>query len=423
MKLADVYPLEDEYGNQYASRDYSTKANQEYVQELADSMRMKGIPDEPISVVADGGIYRIKTGNSRVMAMWQLGTVECPAVVDDDDTVQSVLEAVVRTDTKKKYEAIEKSRFTQQLFMFGKDEYVSEVTGISKDKVRRMRRAAAKVDDAAEDMTLDRLLMIDEFSDDPDAVEQLTNCSEADAENIAARLRRERRAAEKKAALRAALELQGVPVVEDRAELGRMSYYASASEPGDIEGRIPPEWKKGQVKALVTEEWGDARASIYVSDALTGESEEKAELRSQVEAYERALDAMDADRFAWFWKGMAEGRPMPNLLRECAAKFEDNYFVERAVKEMGDECLAAARNKGLSLYDYAIGFDAISTEGSRWCSDVLAKGEVAEYRRSTVSHYLDELVFYQADGWDPGEGHALIAKLSEILDEEGDEDE
>ena len=40
------------------------------------------------------------------------------------------------------------------------------------------KRTMDKIGDAAEDMTLDRMLAIDEFADDPDIVEKLTNCTD-----------------------------------------------------------------------------------------------------------------------------------------------------------------------------------------------------------------------------------------------------
>jgi len=54
VSIEDVYPLVDEFGNDLATRDYSTKANQAYVEELARSMRAKGIPDEMVTLVRDG---------------------------------------------------------------------------------------------------------------------------------------------------------------------------------------------------------------------------------------------------------------------------------------------------------------------------------------------------------------------------------
>lgn len=67
VSIEDVYPLVDEFGNDLARRDYTLKENQAYVQELARSMRSKGIPDEMVTLVRDGGIYRIKAGNSRII--------------------------------------------------------------------------------------------------------------------------------------------------------------------------------------------------------------------------------------------------------------------------------------------------------------------------------------------------------------------
>jgi len=73
VRVADVLPLVDEYGNEFAQRDYSLKVNQEYVAELAESMRRTGEPDEPITVIPEGGIYYVKTGRSRYEAMKLLG--------------------------------------------------------------------------------------------------------------------------------------------------------------------------------------------------------------------------------------------------------------------------------------------------------------------------------------------------------------
>lgn len=415
VKLEDVYPLEDEYGNQYTSRDYSTKANREYVRELAESMRMKGIPDEPISVVEDGGIYRIKTGNSRVMAMRELGTRECPAIVDDDDTVQSVLEAVVRTDTKKKYEPVERSRFVQQLVMFGDDQYVSDVSGIEVSKVKRIRKARMVVDDAGDDMTIDRMLLIEEFSDDPDAVAELSSCSERDAGWIADKHRRLRRKREEKAAFEAAFGLQGVPVAHDLQEVDGMAYFLSVPTPGEVAERLPEEWEKGQVVALVTGTYSGASASIYVSPELGGEDEDKAELRRLEDAYGAAIEAMDEARAAWFWGNLATGKPMTNVLRECGERFLDDHVMTSLDGEITEEAEAAARNKGLSLFDYALGFTGFYSEGHRFAR-CLARESVEEHWKGSVNGYIDELVMFQADGWEPGEATSLIKRLSELAD-------
>lgn len=304
VKLADVFPLEDEFGNQYASRDYSTKANQQYVRELAESMRMKGIPDEPIAVVEDGGIYRIKTGNSRVMAMRELGTRECPAIIDDEDTVQSVIEAVVRTDTKKKYEDVEKSRFVQQLVMFGDDQYVSDVSGIEVEKVKRIRKARMVVDDAGDDMTLDRMIALADFADDKEAVKQLTNCTEREFPAILDKLQAEKEKRERSATVVASLESRGVKMADDVSGMKIVTTVQNASQ-------IPADLPEG---AVATPHQVPGFFAIYAptSEEVNDEVERQAALR---EANAKRHEAASERRGEWLaaqirrWDDLGAKRP------------------------------------------------------------------------------------------------------------------
>lgn len=213
VNIEDVYPLVDEFGNDIASRDYTRKENIAYVDELARSMKSKGVPDEMVTLVRDGGIYRIKAGNSRVMAMRKLGTKSFPAIVEDTSTEQAIIETTVRTNTKKKYEDIEECRFIRQLALFGNDEYVSEVSGIEPAKVAKVRKAAKLVDDAADDMSLLRLIAIGEFADDSEAVEALTNCTEKDFPRIESELKHGREIAEQSKAIEDVLAKMGIEVV------------------------------------------------------------------------------------------------------------------------------------------------------------------------------------------------------------------
>lgn len=234
VNIEDVYPFEDEYGNQFLSRDYSTKENQRYVHELAKSMAKKGIPDEPVQLVAEGGIYRIKSGNSRVMAMRELGTKKFPAIVYDEDDLVESIETVIRTNVKKKYEAVEESRFVQQLTMFASDEYVAETAGMDVERVRRIRKGRDKVDDAAEDMTLWRLEAIGEFADDPGAVAELTNCTEKEYPAIAAKYRATRERAQKQSEIVGTLKKLGVEI-GDTAGMRLVKTVSSASAiPDDL---------------------------------------------------------------------------------------------------------------------------------------------------------------------------------------------
>lgn len=236
VKVEDIYPLEDEYGNDMATRDYSLEVNKEYVRELADSFGPDGTPDELITLVRDKGIYRVKAGNSRVRAMELLGTKECQAIVEDIDgeeaMAQAIVETVVRTNTKKKYEALEESSFVRQLHMFGDDQYVSEVSGIEVEKVARMRKAVEIVDDAAEDMSLLRLIAIGEFADNEEDVEALTNCKESDFQRIYNGIVRRRENQRKCEEIEAALSGAGIELVEERPD--GYAYDSWFDEVGDV---------------------------------------------------------------------------------------------------------------------------------------------------------------------------------------------
>lgn len=222
VKVEDIYPLEDEYGNDMATRDYSLEVNKRYVEELAKSFGPDGTPDELITLVRDDGIYRVKAGNSRVRAMELLGTRECQAIVEDIDgeeaRAQAIVETVVRTNTKKKYEALEESSFVRQLHMFGDDQYVSEVSGIEVEKVAKVRKAVEMVDDAADDMSLLRLIAIGEFSEDEDAVKRLTNCKENDFQRVYDNLVHMREDKRRREDIEAALSEAGIELVEKRPE-------------------------------------------------------------------------------------------------------------------------------------------------------------------------------------------------------------
>lgn len=236
VKVEDIYPLEDEYGNDMATRDYSLEVNKEYVRELADSFGPDGTPDELITLVRDKGIYRVKAGNSRVRAMELLGTKECQAIVEDIDgeeaMAQAIVETVVRTNTKKKYEALEESSFVRQLHMFGDDAYVSEVSGIEVEKVARLRRAVEIVDDAADDMSLLRLIAIGEFADNEEDVEALTNCKESDFQRIYNGIVRRRENQRKCEEIEAALSGAGIELVEERPD--GYAYDSWFDEVGDV---------------------------------------------------------------------------------------------------------------------------------------------------------------------------------------------
>lgn len=242
VNIGDVYPWEDEYGNQFLSRDYSTKENQRYVEELARSMRAKGVPDEPVQLSRDGGIFRIVSGNSRVRAMRLLGTKRFDAIILDDaeakQAMRRAIETTVRTNTKKKYDAVEESRFVQQLAMFADDEYVAEAAGIEAEQVRKIRKARKTVGDDGDEMTIYRMCAIAEFSEDEKAVEMLTECPEREVDATLALLRSRRERAEREGTLVGTLEANGIPVVGSAAGMRVVAVVDSPEKVASL-GDVP----------------------------------------------------------------------------------------------------------------------------------------------------------------------------------------
>ena len=227
VNTEDVYPFELN-GTAMNPRDTSTKECQAYIAELAEQFANNPFdPGHPYSqpiLWRDGGIYQIIDGDCRWRAMKQIGTKKFEAIVYDnlEDAEQARKMAamgMVGTDTKRHLSAIEKSRGVQTaLDLDIPDEAIAPLAKTDAQGLSKMRRARTIVDDAAEDMSLLRLISIGEFADDPDAVEALTNCKESDYPNIVRALEYGRKRKETLALIKSALEEAGVEIVEEKPE-------------------------------------------------------------------------------------------------------------------------------------------------------------------------------------------------------------
>ena len=300
VKVADIFPLVDEFGNEFASRDYSLEVNQAYVRELAASFGPSGEPDEEIKLVRDGDVWRVKAGNSRVMAMRELGTEECNAVIDDDDTVQGVLETVVRTNVKKKYEPVEESRFTQQLFLFGGDEYVGDVARIGEEKAAKMRRGAAIAGDRAGQMSLDQLYAVSEFEGYPEMAEKIMAADAASWRGKYETEARKKRIIEGRAALEAEAARLKIDVVEERPS-GNYRYILACGEPGELgEKYMAASAKNKGIVAVMCENWNGCDLYLYgVPLNAAQESREEAERRRKVDEANKVLKSIDQGMLEW----------------------------------------------------------------------------------------------------------------------------
>lgn len=227
VNIEDVYPFELN-GTVMNPRDTSTKDCKAYIDELAEQFKNNPFnPGHPYTqpiLWRDGGIYQIIDGECRWRAMKQIGTKHFEAIVYDtlEDAEQARKMAamgMVATDTKKPLTAVEKSRGVQTtLDMELPDEAIASIAKTDAVGLKKMRRARVAVDDAAEDMSILRLIAIGEFSDDPMAVKALTNCKESEWQGVHNRLVSKRKREETLEAIKTALEEAGVEIVDERPD-------------------------------------------------------------------------------------------------------------------------------------------------------------------------------------------------------------
>ncbi|MFR5092537.1 MAG: ParB N-terminal domain-containing protein [Adlercreutzia equolifaciens] len=276
VPIEDVFPLKDEHGNDFARRDYSAKANRDYVARLAESFDKATLqPDEMPVLVQDDGIYYIAAGNSRVEAMRHLGVKFFRAVVLDDTVEEAIekklLETAVRTNVKKTYEDGELAEFTRQLLLFGDDQYVSEVTGLDKSRVCRIRRGAPHAGEAVDQMPLEWYEAVGEAEEagDAETVEALTAASASTWRLALSQVRAKRDAEERKAAILEALAWAGIPVEKGDEDKSGLRYVSSVETAEDVKNR---EWPDGSVAYMQWDSW----AWIYAPKPEADPAEEAA---------------------------------------------------------------------------------------------------------------------------------------------------
>lgn len=228
VELCDVFPYEREDGEAMNPRDFSTKESAAHIADLAEQFRHNRLnPGQPVMkpiLYRDGGIYRIIDGECRVRAMRSIGTKRFLAEVYDDlDDAElaraEAAKAMVETDVKLGLTAAEKSRGVQTMLALDiPDEEVAAAARTDAATVHKARRAVRKVQDAAYDMTLDRLAAIAEFEGDDEAVAELRDCKQSDWQRVYAGLKSRAEQRRNRAEVVAILADAGIEFVDECPE-------------------------------------------------------------------------------------------------------------------------------------------------------------------------------------------------------------
>lgn len=390
-----------------------------------------GEPVNPIVVVRDGGIYRIVDGERRYKAMCKNKLKRCHAVVCEDLDEANAMVAMVATDDKRQLTEIERSRGVQQMLLLGVDpERVERAGRLPKGSAARVSRARQAVDDAGDDMTLDRMLAIAEFDEagDEEAVERLTNCREAEWQNVADRIKEQRAKEGKIAALKKACEEVGIELAEGRPISDpAWKWSKDASDPGEI-AATAEQMPEGYAAYLYDGSYQGPLVEFYRPAEAEKANPEKAERRVRLKTAQDARIASETSRLAWFHERIGDLDSMPNVMEhvEDAAlagydgvgKHVDDY--EKAVGSEIDRSFCPV----LAAYGYRKA--SKSMELVEWIVEELVDGDVPSYRLSVIGRFVEWLEAFEADGYEPAEADLVLKRLCEAElagDEEEEDDE
>lgn len=381
VNIEDVYPDENNPRQKF-----------EGIDELAESFDLnKERPGEPFTppiLVRDGGIFRIVDGERRYKALKKRRKTSFTANVCEDMDEANTLMAMLATDNKQPLSELEKSRGVQQMLLLGVDPVQVDKTtkGAS---AKRIKRAMDRVQDAAEDMTLDRLLAIDEFSDDPEVVEKLTNYSEKSWESIADYERRERKNKKEMAAIKEALTEKGYRVVDTRPD----GYYYSGSV-----RRVK------EVEALTD----DPTEVAFRLNDYDGKSYEKLKYRPKTEANNEKVAAIhrtkdeiiesEQNRAIWFGDKLNDANAVP-CLREIARE-SFIYINSHVLNHYADDLQVDLDCEPCKLA-LIVGYERSYVSIAAYADDIIDNSKLNKWNAERFYDYCKVLDAFIQDGYKP----------------------
>ncbi|MEG2932742.1 MAG: ParB/RepB/Spo0J family partition protein [Gordonibacter sp.] len=376
-----------------------------------------GEPFTPPLLVRDGGIYRIVDGERRYRAMRLAKTKSFTATVADTMDEANVMVAMLATDDKQPLTDIERSRGVQQALALGVDPVpVAKAARIKSADVHKVATAMAKVDDAAGDMTLDRLYAIADFADDPDAVEQLTNCKENEWTWVCSTIKRQREDDIKAQELKDALETSGIPIVDDVPD--GYCYKALCRSVEDVAELDAEEFLLAKAQ-LCNEYLLIAKIYIPASDAVVDTAkEERMQLCAEIGAI---LSDGKASRAKWLANRIADGVETIPTLAEIFKRImnnadnDDYYSPGGRIKEF-EKLTGESVKRELNATLIACLYEDAERELNR-CEHYLVYADMSDIITERVKNYLTWIDAFVADGYEETPGDIKVRSLcNDLLD-------
>lgn len=397
ISLEDVFPSESNPRQDFGD-----------IEAFADSFE-DGQPNIPIIVAQEGGIYSIVDGERRYRAMKVLGTKRTNALVCESQSDADTMVAMVAADNKKQLTPVELSRGIQQALHFADVERVEKVSG--RKSLGRVKRARAKVQDAADDMSLDRLLAIDELSFSRAAVDQLTNCREAEWRRVYDRIKQDLETERRTQELDDELEAAGIAKAM-RMPDGDWGYFAQCGQ-GDVQKLV----ERADGAELVAVGTGLYRSVYRRTDEQVSRAED--ERRERIDQVGRALKESEQRRAKWLGElvnGVDDDKAgsirfaNSSVVRLCAERFEERFGHE--VERFDEMC---GTNAGKCINEVVVALGMPLPIDARFLVD----GSAPMYIRSNAQTRKRLFAAFLEDGYEPrDEEEAELFDLMEKMEVE-----
>lgn len=420
VNIDDVYPLKDEYGNDLARRDYSLKVNKDYVHELAAKIKPKGEPDELVSLVQDGGIYRIIAGNSRVEAMREIGTKHFKAIVYEEMSIPDAIAVAIRTNTKKKYEASEELQNFVQLSAFASEDYIAEQTGEDRERIKSIRTAHRLAGDQIDKMTFEWASAIAEFRDDQEAVDELTNCKESEWKSIYKDLVEMRNAADRRKDMVAKIEYYNIDLLPDAP--ADYLYRTMCATPADIDSYFDEHYVLGHIAVLNDNNPYYPRIMLY--QKTNGEDIERAELKRKADEIEQSLIRSDERRKQWYCSKLsdfhkAKKHPIGNVADLIIDEWMESEICKRISvydEELDTNYVNQAFTAALA---FAFIDRALCISRLNYVTRNIVSGTSDEWNIVKFASYLDAVDACISDGYEPEDWEHELFEMIKAVEVEG----
>ena len=387
------------------------------VKAMAETFRLNslnpGEPVNPIVTVRDGSAYRIVDGERRYRAMRSIGQQTCHSVVCEDMDEANVMVSMLTTDDKQRLTDAERSQGVQQILLLGVDpKKVEKAARLKRGQGGRLSRAMLKVGEPerAATMTIDHLLAIDEFKDDPEAVEELAACDEESWRSRASHIRGMREAQAAYDALRAACSEIGVELV-GKAPKGAVvctSLYGLEGHVKDMADHVKGQMDRHEgelIEASNPKETGRRwlSATIYRKARKKTLSDEEAAAIASENAVKKASSRDKRRRAAFVAGKLREGGigAIPATVKPVEAWLEGEY-LSFDFRKLAD---AEDMRFGASPYAVAVAWKSIDGTANDVLLDIVLGGKRRSYLNDeglggAAAEYAALLDALEADGYE-----------------------